>query len=185
MNHDEKNKNNSQRGKRSSSTTDGRISSSSFSMEMLLGGSREISKEFSLVANVIDETQLEAEFTERMKKRMVEAVEIRPSHTDDEENPQTTSSNSSCSNSNSHINNSNNGENSIQRESVSASGTVGEASGKKMTSREKARLREKKRRKRCVCAWIGFFMAIAVLAAVLVLFLKFSKMSQNGVTDDQ
>ena len=167
-------------------------------MEMQLPGSREISKEFSLVANVIDEAQLEAEFTERMKKRMVEAVEIRPSHTEDEENPHTTSNSSSSksnhnSNSNSRSSISNNGESSNHRESTpngdgndgggSASETW-EASGNKMTTSEKARLREKKRMKRCVCAWIGFVMAIAVLAAVLVLFLKFSKVSQNLVTDD-
>jgi len=196
MNHDEENNNNSQRGKRSSSTTDGRISSTSFSMEMQLPGSREISKEFSLVANVIDEAQLETEFIERMKKRMVEAVEIRPSHTEDEEDPHTTinsSSSKSNNNSNSRSSSSNNGESSSHRESTpngdgndgggTASG-IGDASGNKMTTSEKARLREKKRMKRCVCAWIGFVMAIAVLAAVLVLFLKFSKVSQNLVTDD-
>jgi hypothetical protein len=190
MDPDEENNNNAQKGtkmdtKRSLTTTEGRMSSTSFSIEML-PGSREISKEFSLVANVVDEAQLETEFIERMKKRMVEAVEIRSSHTEDEENPQTSS--------NSRSNSSNNGESSSHRESTpdgdgndgsgSASGTE-EAPKKNMTSREKARLRKRKRLKRCVCAWVGFFMACAVLAAVLVLFLKFSKLSQNLITDDE
>ena len=101
MDPDEENNNNAQKGtkmdtKRSLTTTEGRMSSTSFSIEML-PGSREISKEFSLVANVVDEAQLETEFIERMKKRMVEAVEIRSSHTEDEENPQTSSNSRSNS----------------------------------------------------------------------------------------
>eukprot|EP00533_Pseudo-nitzschia_delicatissima_P005675 CAMPEP_0116083782 /NCGR_PEP_ID=MMETSP0327-20121206/3459_1 /TAXON_ID=44447 /ORGANISM="Pseudo-nitzschia delicatissima, Strain B596" /LENGTH=416 /DNA_ID=CAMNT_0003574697 /DNA_START=37 /DNA_END=1291 /DNA_ORIENTATION=- len=66
---------------RSGTTTEDRFSSTSFSMEMGYPDSRE----FSIVASVVDEAQLEAEFAERMKSRIVEAVEVRPSITGDEE----------------------------------------------------------------------------------------------------
>ena len=170
---------------RSGTSTEDRFSSTSFSMDMGYPGSRE-SREFSIVANVVDEAQLEAEFAERMKSRIVEAVEIRPSLTGDEENPRISNTYSYTNNriSNAHSNShsgsgihesSSNHENSSHHDSDGNDEEEPQREKKPRPSRDLIHCMQQKRTIRCVASWTGFFVAIIILVVVLVVFLRVSR----------
>lgn len=177
-------------------TTEGRFSSTSFSLEVM-PDSREISQEFNVVADVVDEAQLEAEFERRLKSRIVEAVEIRPTHTTDEENPHNNDHNSYTNNSYSNFGRNRTLASSSSKASSRNGGSCRDESSESQTPewnasggsaeeaetptpQELAKLRQRRRTIRCIVSWTGFLLVSGILIAVLVVFLRFSELTKKG-----
>lgn len=154
-------------------STSARISSTEFSINFADLSSRDT----SIVAEVVDEAQIEAEFEERVRSRMVEAVEIRLTNADEENPPNNTSKNNKTSSSvhsssQSHRSN-NSSHHNIAPDGDGQSGTQEQAPGKKAaTARDLARLRQRSRTIRCIVAWICFFVVSAIFIVLLVVFLR-------------
>uniref|UniRef100_A0A7S0UKJ2 Uncharacterized protein n=1 Tax=Pseudo-nitzschia delicatissima TaxID=44447 RepID=A0A7S0UKJ2_9STRA len=174
---------------RSGTTTEDRFSSTSFSMEMGYPDSREISREFSIVASVVDEAQLEAEFVERMKSRIVEAVEIRPSITGDEEGTRSRNSyrhidnNRGVSNSHSGSNSNSSDQEVVNVESApEGDGNDIDASPGEETQTPSpthlVRIKQRKQTIQGIVACTGIFLVIAILVVVLVLVFRASRSSK-------
>mmetsp|Transcript_6425 Transcript_6425/g.15908 ORF Transcript_6425/g.15908 Transcript_6425/m.15908 type:complete len:432 (+) Transcript_6425:309-1604(+) len=118
-----------------------RISSTSFSMADFAG-----SRGSSVLAEVVDEAQLEAEFNERMKSRIVEAIEIRPSRSAGGDVESRTGG----------------------RPSVGSK----ESEKRRKTAAELARLKKQRRMIRCVIACITAILMSGLLIAILLILLK-------------
>jgi len=160
---------------RSGTTTEDRFSSASFSMEMGYPESREISKEFSIVAYSVDEAQLEAEFEERMKSRIVEAVEIRPS---DDEGPLSSNSQSgSSANDSSSDHQDYQQESALQVDRNDIEGAPVESSPP--SPRDRVRLTQRKRTILGIVGWTSFFVIVTILVVVLVVFFRASRSSSR------
>ncbi len=159
----------------SGGTTEDRISSASFSMEMGYPESAEISREFSIVAYSVDEAQLEAEFEERMKSRIVEAVEVRPS---DDDGPRNSNSQSGSSdNDYSRHNENHQPESALEVDRNDVEGSPQESSP--TSPRDRVRLRQRKQTIRGIVGWTAFFLIVSILIVVLVIFFRTSRSSRG------
>eukprot|EP00536_Pseudo-nitzschia_multiseries_P003582 jgi/Psemu1/323076/estExt_fgenesh1_pg.C_560026 len=109
----------------------------------------------AVVAEVVDEAQLEAEFAERLKSRMVQATEIRSSETADKMAAHKRSSGGRGSNSNS-------------KSKSSRNSRISHRSNKKETTREPSGAEDASPTKRKKLCFAGWFLALVVVFAIVL-----------------
>jgi len=128
------------------------------------------SGDLSLVASVVDEAALEAEFEMRIKSRMVEAVEIVPASNNSNEEYSRIyhTTNSSIRNKLRNIYNSRSTITKTDHDDESGSRT-------NPTFRELARQKQKSETIRYIVAWVPFVIVAAVLVALLVVISRSGK----------
>ena len=160
----------------SCSPNEDRISSTSFSAADFAG-----SRGSSVFAEVVDEAQLEAEFNERLKSRIVEAVEIRPSRCSDgdgdgdgdgDDDVQIPTSFAAKRNSH-NTNGSRNG----SRAGSKSGGSYGSKQSERRRKRaeELARLKKQRRLIRCVIVCTTTALVLGLLITMLLLLLRYKR----------